>query len=603
MASDPFIQRHIRNLPLFERLTAQQVDMVAKAAEVIQLQPGQFAFQQNQPTRGLMMFVAGRGVLTRLNANNLEEPIGSVEQGQYINESALYTTTRETANLRIVQPSVIILIPRGRFVNLLSHIPELRVNLRVETSADHRETPRALFKGQRDNETVLHIYRRHWWTFGRWLWIPLFIALAGFAAAALLAPLNTIVALVAAGLGVIVPGVILAYFYYEWQDDSVIVTNQRVVRVWNTLFTFENTINEIPLDRILEISSEIPPADAFARLLNYGNVGIKTSGENANMLLSFVPSPMEVQRMIFAQRDQLQQQNAQRRKDQIRSDIERAIGRDSAQTQPIPGASPTEQKDDSDTTIGLSFLRTKFINVSGDITYRKHVSVWFFHILLPTLTILGGIVLFFLSLIPTFTFSGVVGLGGSLVVLLIGGLWFYWGDWDWRNDLFIIGRDSITLIRKRPLFLQNQRDTIRLTQVDNVRSEVNGILDTLLNRGHVYISLIGAESNAKMFDHVYDPQEIQSEVSQRLSAIKAAQSQSAAEQQRQQMLEYFSVFQQLTGSDGRDVTLTQPNAQGQAAQRPYTPVAPPVDDEPMQQPPPIRDGNRPPRIPRNRPGG
>lgn len=602
MATDPFIQRHVRNLPLFARLTVQEVDAVARAAEVIQLQPGQIAFQQGQPTRGLMLFVAGRGVLTRRNANNVEEPVGAVEAGQYINESALYSTTRETASLRIVEPAVIILIPRGRFVQLLTHKPELRVNLRVETAADQRETPRYLFKGQRENETVLHIYRRHWWAFGRWLWLPGIIGMAAFGAAILLAAVNGAVALVAAGLGIIIPGAIIAYMYYEWQDDSVIVTNQRVVRVWKMLFTFENTINEIPLERVLEISAEIPPADPFARLFNYGTVAVKTSGENANLLLDFMPQPMQVQRMIFAQRDQFQQQNAQRRQDQIRADIERALGRPSAQTgaAPVGAPAPPEASADESSTIGASFLRTKFINVNGEIVYRKHVSVWLAHIIFPTLVIFGGVILFALSLIPSFTFSGAGGIGVSLAVLLFGALWFYWGDWDWRNDTFVLGKDALTLIRKRPLFLQNQRDTIRLMQVDNVRSDVNGIVNTLLNRGNVYISLIGAEANAKTFDHVYDPQSIQAEISQRLATIRATQAQAQTDQQRQQMLEYFAVFQQVTGRDGRDDALTH---SAPTAPHPYSPVAPPPDETIPNEPPPARDANRPPRIPRSRPGG
>jgi hypothetical protein len=603
MATDPFIQRHIRNLPLFARLTAEQIDAVARIAEVVQLQPGQIAFQQGQPTRGLMLFVAGRGVLTRLNANNIEEPIGAVEAGQYINESALYTTTRENASLRIVQPAVILLIPRGRFVQLLAHDSALRVNLRVETAPDQRETARTLFKGQRDNETVLHIYRRHWWAFGRWLWIPAVIGIALFVGAVALAGMNAVLALAAGGLGIIIPGVIIAYMYYEWQDDSVIVTNQRVVRIWKMLFTFENTINEIPLERILETNAEIPPGDAFARLLNYGTVAIKTSGENANLLLDFMPQPMQVQRMIFAQRDQFQQANAQRRQEQIRADIERALGRAPAAQGATTGAPPVVPlTDDSHTSVGISFLRTRFLSVNGEIIYRKHVSVWLMHILPGLLVVFGGIALLLLSFMPAFTFAGAAGIGLGLAVLLIGGLWMYWGDWDWRNDLFILGRDAITLIRKRPLFLQNQRDTIRLTQVDNVRSDVNGILNTLLNRGNVYISLIGAESNAKMFDAVYDPQSIQSEISQRLSAIRAAQAQANTEQQRQQMLEYFAVFQQVTGRDGRDDTLTQPAPTSQA--RPYTPAAPPDEPTvPTDQPPPPHDANRPPRIPRTRPGG
>lgn len=619
MASDPFIQRHIRNLPLFARLTSEQIDMVARAAEVVRLQPGQLAFQQNQPTRGLMLFVAGRGVLTRLNENGVEEPVGSVETGQYINESALYATSRESASLRIVQPAVIILIPRGRFVNLLQHIPELRVNLRVETAGEHRETPRHLFKGQRDNETVLHIYRRHWWAFGRWLWIPVLIMIGGFATAAFLAPMNGIIALVAGGLGVIVPGVIIAYFYYEWQDDSVILTNQRVVRVWNTLFTFENTINEVPLDRILEISSEIPPGDAFARLFHYGTVAVRTSGANANIMLDFIPEPMKVQKMIFAQRDQFQSQNEQRRKEQIRSDIERALGRQPAQTQPISGAvalaaanEDGDPGDKSDSTVGPNFLRTKYTDVTGDIVYRKHASVWFAHILPSLLLLIASAVVFFASFVPSLPISGFTGIGLSVIGVVIGGLWFYWGDWDWRNDTFILGRDVITLIRKRPLFLQNQRDTIRLMQVDNVRSEVNGILNTLMNRGDVFISLIGAEATSKTFNSVYDPQEIQAEVSQRLSAIKAAQAQAQSDAQRQQMLDYFSVFQQVTGGDGRETRLTQaqppqappPQTQSAPTSYPYSPVMPPPpDDETIVNPPPTRDGNRPPRVPRNRPGG
>ena len=152
MSAESFIQRHIRNLPLFARLSNDQINAVAAICELIRLEPGQLAFKQNEPTKGMMLMVGGRGVLTRQNVNGLEEPIGAVETGQYINESALYASGRETANLRIVQSAIIILIPRGRFVQVLTRFPELRTNLRVQTAADQRETARKLFKGQREND-------------------------------------------------------------------------------------------------------------------------------------------------------------------------------------------------------------------------------------------------------------------------------------------------------------------------------------------------------------------------------------------------------------------------------------------------------------------
>lgn len=612
MASDPFVQRHIRNLPLFARLTSPQVEAVARTAETLQFAPGQLAFQEGQPTRGLMLFVAGRGVLTRLNANGIEEPIGSVETGQYINESALYTTNRESANLRIVEDSVVILIPRGRFVQLLPHMPELRANLRVQTDSTHREAPNKLFKGQRDDETVLNIYRRHWWAFGRWLWIALAISLFLFVAAVMAASTAPGLALGAAALGVVVPGMLVAYLYYEWQDDSVIITDQRVVRIWNTLFTFENTLNEIPLDRIIVINAEIPPGDPFARLFNYGTVAVKTSGESANLTLDFTPNPMQVQQMIFAQRDQHRQMSDQRRKEMIRADIEQALGRRPPGMQ--TGESDANQPANAqDTSTGPRFLRTKFVSLNGDLVYRKHVSVWLAHIFLPMLMILAAIALFFLSFLPDFPVSGIMGIALSAVVALVGGVAFYLGDWDWRNDTFVVSKDAITIIRKRPLFLQSKVDSIRLQQVDNVRSEVTGVLNTLLNRGHVHISLIGAEANAKVFDRVYDPQSIQAEVSQRLSSMRSAAANANSDEQRQQLVDYLQVFQQIVDQQGQAGALTQ-SMQSQLPQqprqpqqpRPYAPAAPP--DEPTlpnpsaNQAPPFRDGNRPPRIPRTRGG-
>ncbi|MCS7071369.1 MAG: hypothetical protein NZM00_07685, partial [Anaerolinea sp.] len=116
-------------------------------------------------------------------------------------------------------------------------------------------------------------------------------------------------------------------------------------------------------------------------------------------------------------------------------------------------------------------------------------------------------------------------------------------DWDWRNDMMILGRDRITLVHRRPLFLQNEEQIIRLAQVDNVMSEVTGPLNTLLNRGTIRISLLGS-NEAKIFDKVYDPASIQAELSHRQSQYKASEQQTGARDQQQQMAEYIAVYHQ-----------------------------------------------------------
>lgn len=573
--------------------------MVARIVDVVRYEPGQIVFRQGEPTRGLILFVSGRGELTRMTAQGGEVPIGWVEAGQYLNESALYSQSFESANLRVVETAIVLFIPAGRFVHLLTQIPELRANLRVQTAPQERKAAEQLFKGQREDEIVLHVMKRHWWAFGRHLWTAVVAALIMFGLALVLAANAPIIALAVAGLGVVIPGLIVIYLYYEWQNDSYVITDQRVMRVWNTVFTFESSLNEIPLDRILEVSAELPPADPFSRLFKYGTIHIRTSGERANLSLNFVPEPMKVQSILFNQRERIQQQVIEQKREAIRADIQQALGllpsEDGDDAQKIP------QLDDTNAIIGPPLLRTKFVSGNGNIVYRRHISVWFKHIFLPLLLAGAGTVIFILSLAPNFLIDSLSGIALGGVLTILSAIWLYLADWDWRNDMFILGTDTITLIHKRPLWLQNQVDNVRLAQIDNVRSEVNGFINTILNRGNVHISLIGAEANAKVFDQVYDPQDIQTEVSHRLSLLKSQRARADLEQQRRQMADYLAVYHEVMGQGGGQPVQPPAPSQQQTQQSPSArplPSSPPT--MPNQQTG-YADSIRPPRVPRTRP--
>ena len=88
--AERFVQSHIRNLPLFEQLSPPQIGVLANIVQVLRFEPGQLVVQEGQPTQGLFLFVSGRGILTRRAPNGMEESIGSVESGQYVDEIALY---------------------------------------------------------------------------------------------------------------------------------------------------------------------------------------------------------------------------------------------------------------------------------------------------------------------------------------------------------------------------------------------------------------------------------------------------------------------------------------------------------------------------------
>ncbi len=473
--AEQFVHSQIRNLPLFGQLTAPQIGVIAALTVVLRFEPGGLVVQEGQPTQGLFLFAGGRGILTRRSSSGMEDRVGTVEAGQYIDETALYDSGYENASLRIVETAIVLLIPRTAFVQMVTRYPEIRANLRIQSATDvaARQTGGKLFKGQRDDETVLHVWRRHWWAVARYGWIAIVVALALFAFALVLAERAPVLALGAAGLAVIIPGAIAMYLYFEWQNDSIVVSDQRIVRIWNQIIGFENTLSEIPLDRVIEVNVTIPPADPFARLFHYGTIFVRTAGEAANMTLEMLTEPQQVQSAIFTQRDRFRDRLEQRKRETVRDDVEQALGlAQSDQPQPVP----LTKRSDHAATIGLPFVRTKFIAANGDIVYRKHSTVWMQHIMLPTLAVGASLVLMLISLlVPAFPLTGPIGLAAGMFLLIVSLIWFYAADWDWRNDLFIIGSDAITLIRKRPLWLQNESERIRISQIDNVKSRVDGL--------------------------------------------------------------------------------------------------------------------------------
>lgn len=659
---DRFIASRIRDLPLFERLTDAQIDQISDAFQAIRYEPGMIVFRQEQASQGLMLIVDGRGVFMRYTPQGVEQPIGQIAAGEFINESALFNEQFESASLRAVETMIVLLLSRGRFAQFLSGKPEIRANLRVPpewggstpnsasqppgitpapqqppampsfsqpnlnagffppaqvlqaphtppaqtafaanqihqpspvqptaaASTGMRTSPQRLFKGQRDDEIVLNIFKRHWWAFVRYAWIALVIVIIAFVVAAGVASSSALLAVALIGGGLVVGGVIMAYFYFEWRDDMAVVTDQRVVRIWNNLLRLENSIADLPLDRILEVNSEIPPGDPMARLFNYGTVIVKTAGQGGSIEVDMIPKPTGLQTAIFAQRDRYRDSSVARQRAQVQADIQHAIGGAPNTAQASSPANLGGMMDPQlRTSRGFFLARTRFVNEDGDVVYRKHFTVWLGIILIPLLVVLAGIVIVIVSFTVQETIlRGGIGLSIGGLVFVFGCLWVYIADWDWRNDMFIVGDQTVTIIHKRPFWLQNKIEQIRMAQIDNVFSDVSGFIDTLLNRGVVKVFLIGAdEKSGKVLGPLFDPQELGGELSRRQQSIKAQRERDDANQNRQAITEYISQYHQI---------INQPPTQAQSA--------PPPPAHAPSSPPPIapRDGIRPPNIPRAR---
>lgn len=542
---DRYIQSHISQIPLFSALNPEQLAWVATGFELRRYEPEEYVFRQGDPTTGLYMFASGSGVLLRTTGDGQERPVAVVQAGQYLNEKALLRDGQETASLYIQQPSTLLFLSRQSILTVVAHHPELRTSLGLQGSMAHHQHE-VHFRGQRENEAVLLETRRHWWAYVRMAWLPILLLIGGFVLAVLVQQPALSLALVV--LTLLVPGLLMLYFFLEWRNDALIITTQRVVRIHRVILTFSENVSEIPLASILEVNYELPVTDPFARIFGYGRLEVRTAGDGANFVLDLIPDVEKIQKMILEDRDLYTQRMSERERYAMRAEMERWLGREEGVTagpgqQGQPGAASHIPR--------RGLLPTKFHNEQGEIVYRKHQIVWFQHVLGPLSIMLIGLVLFLLTLfVPLFQAFGAIGLAFAALLFVGGGIFFYWMDWDWRNDYYVVGDTIIKLIHRRPLWLQNENDQILIERIDNVAAETSGFWARILNYGDVRISLIGAE-HPKVFSSVPDPLGIQAKISSRQERMKQRKDEELSRRQREALGEYLTLYHETVhGSDG-----------------------------------------------------
>ncbi|XWX03486.1 hypothetical protein VZO05_13350 [Aggregatilineales bacterium SYSU G02658] len=466
-------------------------------------------------------------------------------------------------------------------------------------------SPPLRFQTQRPNEIVLLETRSHWWAWVRWLPISVLMALGGVGAGLLL-PLFGGVFIV---LGLVFALAFGLYLYADWVNDSIFITDQRVVRIQRNLLRFSQTVSEIPLTSIQEINADIPNWDLFALAFHYGYVVIRTSGSAGDVRLRMIPDPDKVQDLILM--DMRQHRAAQGRPDnaEMRRMVERMI---------TPGnaveafAAPPRTTTVGPVRMPWSPFIASYPAENGAIVFRHHWYVWVKMVWLPLLVLIGAIVsLFTLQWLGL----GVIGFGISLVLFVIGGAWFLWQDTDFRNDYMIVTDNTITLLHQRPLWLQNERDVLLLKRVDNIISESQGLINQILNKGTLRFTLIGA-NEYKVFKDIYNPLGVQAELTRRQGQ---ARQQAAFDQQDQQqavIAQYLQAYHEMMEERGllppaqsspmpvSPMPAPRPTLSQGRPYQPYNPTQPPPYQMPqpasgfsVPQPPPVSAPLPPPSVP------
>lgn len=483
------------------------------------------------------------------------------------------------------------------------------------------------------DEMILLVTRRHWWAWVRWFPVPLALMLLCFGLAALLPPIAGVFVLI----GLVFPAMLALYFYAEWSNDTTLITDTRIVRMTYNILRFSESISEIKLSSIQEVNAEIPAFDPFAYLFQYGYIEIRTSGDAGNVKITLLPNPDAVQQLIMEDMQAMKQRQRVQQRQQTQQDVERWM-QTGNQPNAVQGGFPNAPKRETlPTSPPFSPFVTSYMNAEGGMVIRKHWIVWARGVMLPVMLLVSALIVLIVGAVAN---VAAIGFGVAMVMFIAGGAWFWWADWDWRNDTMTVTDSTVILVHQRPLWLQNERDQVLLRQVDNIISETSGFFNRILSKGDVKMALVGSNTY-KTFRDVQDPLRVQGEITRRQSQVKRQLVQQEAEDQRRAIGDYLTTYHHMVGAPrtqtpdappppapnstlpqfraGTPITnppprvarpnltqgrLYQPNAIPPTVQ-PYTPPNPPLA-RPAPQPtpprtpsviaPPAPNSTRPPRL-------
>lgn len=171
------------------------------------------------------------------------------------------------------------------------------------------------FKGQRDDETIILVIRRHWFNilqqlflvflmvaflFGSLIYLPtLFPILSTASVQSLFMFLENSFALV-----------IWMIFFLIWIDyyfDVWIVTTRRIVNI-NQKGLFVRTVSELEFNKIQDVTTEVK--GVIGTFLNFGDVFIQTAGERERFLFRQVPDPYAIKDLIMNLEEQEEKSDA-----------------------------------------------------------------------------------------------------------------------------------------------------------------------------------------------------------------------------------------------------------------------------------------------------
>ncbi len=521
---------------LFRDVDNTKLETVADYLVSLDVAAGESVFQQNDDSTFFYFVYSGQLKVSVYSSRTRGAiQIGFLEESDYFGQEVLADDWPRQVTVEATTDTTVLSLSVPNFKSILEVIPQLSSRLQLVLDI-YRLMLSSRFAWLEPQEYVHYISRKHPYNLVLRLLAPMLfgvIAIPLVLALTAIIPLPTtmtfvLFATIAVALGWLV------WVYIDWSNDYYLITNRRVISQEKVILLYESR-QESPMEAV---QSTTTSTSQIGRLLGYGNVAVRTF--IGTIFFRAVSLPDQV--MAIAQEHQLRAQTGQRRSETriVEKLIEKSIW-------PVPQASAAPKAAPPKKPSNLrKFLSSMFhlrYEEGGAVIYRTHWFILLKKIFLPSLLLIGLIVLMTASILNVFTLlSPLTIFGLSFVVGMIVAGWWLYQYMDWHNDVYVISADQVIDVSKKPLG-NEQRDAAPVKNILSIEYKRLGVIGLLLNYGTVYIRVGDKQLT---FDDVHNPSVVQRELFDRVTAKNYAEKLAAQESERQRMAEYLAAYHRVT---------------------------------------------------------
>ncbi len=506
-----------------------------------------------------------RAVLSALDEENRALPRAPVRGTVTFNETALLAPTPVELTVESEPGSLWLRLHRQDYRRMGQICgPEIvdKVADRLPAQTDDTDNgQRQDYLWLRKDELLVNLHLRHWLALLGQTKVSALAILAGAGLIWLLSNLG-FSPWVALGISALLVILSLIWGVLNYLNDYFIVTNRRVIQQEKVIF-----FSERRQEALLEQIQRVDVATTFwGNLFNYGTLSVYTAGTTGSIDFDYVGDPDSLRTAIFHHRSLSQQRSSAENKLDIQNALEDRLGL----SVDLPGRVYTDptRSTPEDTAAGLDLWQRlrQFVSLDRSldwesterIVWHKHWWVLFVQVALPCLLLLfellflaGGFasVALLQQLQSGLDVQTLLVSGGLVTLATLG--WILWAVADWWNDTYTVTEDRIIDVEKLPLFLSEQRREAQLSDIQDIRLEMNSPLKVMLNFGNIVVQTAAGEG-AFTFDHVPNPRIVKEEITRRMIAWRREDERRKAQDRSKDLPDWFEMYNRLETGQARN---------------------------------------------------